>query len=81
MNEYRVKRISGNLPMWRIEHDGSSDIALTEQDTMLVIGDWVQRDYEAGKGDEFLILWDNVPMGFRVPALETMFGDEPSRLH
>ncbi len=67
--------------MWHIEHDGASDIALTERDTMSIIGEWLQKDYEAGKGGEFRILWDGVPLGFKAPDLEVMFGDDPSRLH
>jgi len=81
VNEYRVTRITGKIPLWRIEHDGASDIALTEEDTMAIIGTWLQQDYEAGKGGEFRILWDGVPLGFKAPDLEAMFGDDPSRLH
>jgi hypothetical protein len=67
--------------MWHIEHDGSTDIALTEEDTMSIIGAWLQKDYESGKGGEFRILWDGVPAGFKTPDLETIFSEIPSLLH
>lgn len=81
VNEYRVTRITGKIPLWRIEHDGASDIALTEEDTMAIIGTWLQQDYEAGKGGEFRILWDGVPLGFKAPSLDEIFNDPPSLSH
>lgn len=81
MNDYRVTRITGKVPMWRIEHDGASDIALTEEDTMAIIGTWLKQDYEAGRGGEFRILWDGVPAGFIAPDLGQVFGSETSPQH
>ena len=81
VNTYRVTRVTGKIPLWRIEHDGASDVALTEEDTMSIIGEWLQKDYEAGKGGEFRILWDGDPLGFKAPDLGTIFGDDASRSH
>jgi len=81
VNEYRVIRVSGKIPHWRIEHDGSADIALTEEDAMGIIGNWLQKEYEAGKGGDFTILWDGVPMGFVTPDLDLIFTDRPSVSH
>lgn len=81
VNEYRVTRIKGKVTLWRIEHEGASDIALTEEDAMAIIGTWLQAAYEAGKGGEFRILWDGVPLGFKVPDLGLIFSDQPSLLH
>jgi hypothetical protein len=67
--------------VWRIEHEGSSDIALTEEDAMAIIGEWLKAGYESGRGGEFKILWDGVPFGFQVPDLELIFTEHPSRSH
>lgn len=81
MHEYRVTRISGKIPVWRIEHDGAADLALTEEDAMAIIGRWLKSEYAEGKGGDFKILWDGVPMGFVAPDLELIFSDQPSVSH
>ena len=78
VNEYRVTRVKGNIPHWRIEHDGSSDIALTPEDAMGIIGDMLKTDFESGKGGEFKIMWENTGLGFVAPELEKIFTDASS---
>lgn len=80
MNEYRVTCVKGKIPHWRVEHNGASDIALTPEDAMVVIGGWLKKDVESGKGGEFRIMWENTWLGFIAPELETIFND-PSSVH
>lgn len=80
MNEYRVTCVKGKIPHWRIEHNGASDIALTPEDAMGVIGDMLKKDFESGKGGEFKIMWENTALDFVAPELEMIFSD-PSSVH
>lgn len=81
MNDYRVTRINGKIPHWRVEHDGASDIALTEEDAMFIIGEWLKHGFEAGQGGDFRILWEGTPKGFIAPDLDLVFSEEVSLLH
>jgi len=81
VNDYRVTRVNGKIPHWRVEHNGVSDIALTEQDAMFIIGEWLKSGLESGKGGDFRILWEATPKGFITPDIELVFSEEVSLSH
>ena len=81
MHEYRVTRVNGKVPHWRIDAGSTSDLALTEEDAMSIIGQMLQDAYEKGSDGDFCILWEGVPSGFRTPDIELVFSDLSSVSH
>lgn len=80
MNEFRVSYVRGKVPLWRIQHGDTIDIALTPEDAMRLIGRIVISNYDRS-GGEFKVLWDGVPVGFSAPDVETINIDDISPLH
>jgi hypothetical protein len=73
---YRITRVNGKVPHWRIECGAQTDLALTTEDAMSIVGEWLRKR----EGGEFRILWENTPVGFEVPDLEYVLSD-PSPLN
>lgn len=81
MHEYRVTRVNGKIPHWRIDAGSISDLALTEEDAMGIIGQMLKDAFEQGQGGDFRILWEGVPKGFKTPDLDLVFSDPSSVSH
>jgi hypothetical protein len=80
VNEYRVSYVRGRVPIWRIQSGDATDVALTPEDAIKIIGKMVISNYERS-GGEFRVLWDGVPPNFSAPDVETINIEDVSLSH
>lgn len=81
MLEYRVVYVRGKVPLWRVEGANQTDIALTAEDALSLIGEMVKLDLGDKVEQEFRVFWDAVPAGFTVPDIEHVLGGDESTTH
>jgi hypothetical protein len=80
VREFRVSYVIGKFPIWRVQNGEDTDIALTPEDAMRIIGKMVISDIDRS-GGEFKVLWDGVPSGFSAPDVESITVEDVTLLH
>lgn len=80
MNDFRVSYVGGRVPLWKIQHGDTTDIALTPEDALRVVGRMLSAGYDRNGGD-FRVLWDDVPFGTEIPDLEAVTEKDSSPSH
>lgn len=73
--------VRGKVPVWRVEGANRTDIALTAEDALSLIGEMVKSDIGEEGEQEFRVFWDAVPAGFTVPDIENVLGGDESATH
>jgi hypothetical protein len=77
MQDYRIAYVKATFPYWSVTHEDGVEFAMSPNQAMACVGELVRKGVENGKGGEFRIFWDRVPVGFTAPDINLTLDDAP----